>query len=129
MITEEGSVREKVIYWLIKILKIDVHKLGDGHHTFEELYEHRFWLWIRLCDSYGNSWKSKRHSDGSMFNGMFILGLEKEKGKQLTYHLPLEYWDECDFAETLDFAYEWDEHTPKDVLERLKKLKPTKFND
>lgn len=67
-------------------------------------------------------WRSKLHSDGSAFEGWFILGIGKEKGEQITYHLPLSRWDETAFAETLDNAPEWDNHTPIDVLERLAKL-------
>jgi hypothetical protein len=67
-------------------------------------------------------WRSKLHSDGSSFDGWFILGIGKEKGKQITYHLPTVRWDEVSFAETLEKAPEWDGHTPDDVLERLKAL-------
>jgi hypothetical protein len=50
------------------------------------------------------------------------MGIGKEKGKQISYHLPLSRWDETYFAETLDKAPEWDGHTSADVLERLKTL-------
>jgi len=50
------------------------------------------------------------------------MGLTAADGKQITYHLPIERWDETWFAETLDLAPEWDGHTPADVLERLKHL-------
>ena len=43
-------------------------------------------------------------------------------GYQITYHVPLERWNETEFARTLDKAPEWDEHTSDDVLQRLKKL-------
>jgi hypothetical protein len=107
----------------------------DGYHTFGELYDHRVALWIALCgiissdcghcsgnDNY--SWRSKRHSDGELsFGGMwFVLGIGKEKGEQITYHLPIEKWDECEFAETLEKAPEFDGHTSDDVLERLKEI-------
>lgn len=69
-------------------------------------------------------WRSKNHSDGEpAFGGTwFILGIGKEKGEQMTYHLPIDRWDECKFADTLDKAPEFDEHTSDDVLERLKNL-------
>ena len=68
-------------------------------------------------------WRSKNHSDGEpAFGGTwFVLGINKEKGKQITYHLPMSKWDETDFAETLEKAPEFDGHTSQDVLERLKK--------
>ncbi len=96
----------------------------DGYHTFGELYEHRIALWITLCHTYFSEfsapvWRSKIHSDGSNFEGWFMLGLGKEKGQQITYHLPNSKWDLCDFAETLDNAPEFDGHTSDDVLERL----------
>lgn len=104
----------------------------DGYHTFDELYEHRIRLWITLCRyfiqgkaSYDsrNVWMSKLHSDGSSFDGWFIMGIAKEKGNQITYHLPIKYWEECEkTAEVLEQAPEFDGHTSDDVLERIKKL-------
>ena len=101
---------------------------SDGYHTFGELYEHRIALFIALCRTYADThfpievWRSKLHFDGSSFDGWFIMGIRKEKGNQITYHLPMSKWDETDFAETLECAPEWDGHTSADVLERLKKL-------
>jgi len=100
----------------------------DGFHTFSELYDHRITLFIALCreKEYAGRgskvWRSKRHSDDSVFEGWFVLGIGEKKGKQITYHLPLERWKETEFAETLERAPEWDGHTSQDVLDRLKNL-------
>ena len=70
----------------------------DGYHTFDELYDHRITLYIALLRtqtkfSYIGAerrpWRTKAHSDGSLWDGWFILGIGLEKGKQITYHLPL----------------------------------------
>jgi hypothetical protein len=107
----------------------------DGYHTFGELYDHRITLFIALCkeiqsnykynDEFPMIWRSKRHSDGEFCFGtgtQYVLGIRKETGKQITYHIPIERWHETNFAETLEKAPEWDGHTSDDVLERLKKL-------
>src|SRR5262245_21988552 len=99
--------------------------ISDGYHTFNELYEHRFELFIALCrlalpDYY--VWRSRQHHDGSMFEGWFILGINTQPGKQITYHLPLSRWDDILGIETLDRAPEWDGHTAEDVLKRLRTL-------
>lgn len=108
----------------------------DGYHTFTELYDHRIALWIALSKVYAETdfsewgldcpdvWRSKKHSDGELaFGGTwFVLGIGKENGKQMTYHLPIDRWDECDFAKTLEQAPEFDGHTSDDVLKRLKSL-------
>lgn len=108
--------------------------VSDGYHTIAELYDHRITLYITLCrtiyraanDAISNywemPWRSKTHSDGSKMEGWFIMGICKEKGNQISYHLPLSRWEETDFAETLECAPEWDGHTSSDVLERLKAL-------
>ncbi len=116
--------------------------ISDGYHTFDELYDHRITLFIALCkmqswvyspgdrndfpDGYNkNVWRSKRHADGELCFGtgtQFVLGVFRKKGKQITYHIPIERWDETGFAQTLEVAPLWDEHTPADVLDRLKKL-------
>lgn len=120
-------------------------EVSDGYHTFEELYDHRITLFIALCkiehsfevfgvrrdnvplfnSSYqivSNVWRSKVNGDGSVWDGWFIIGIGRVKGTQITYHLPLDRWEETNFADTLDRAPEWDGHSPADVLLRLKKL-------
>jgi hypothetical protein len=98
----------------------------DGYHTFKELYDHRITLFITLCKLLDREtwegWRSKLHSDGTSFDGWFILGIGKSAGKQITYHLPMIRWDETEFAETLDRAPEFDGHTSEDVLKRLATL-------
>lgn len=105
---------------------------SDGYHTFEELYDHQITLFIALCKSIKNLgaqppyspeiWRSKVNGDGTAWDGWFVMGIGKEIGKQITYHLPLSRWEEADFAETLEQAPEFDGHTSNDVLERLKNL-------
>lgn len=106
-------------------------QVSDGYHTMDELYSHRNTLFIAMCriiqsehetPSYKPVWRSKLHSDGTMFEGMFVLGLMQIPGQQITYHLPLSDWKRTSFAQTLDAAPEWDNHTPSDVIERLEKL-------
>lgn len=105
-------------------IKMKKEKISDGYHTFEELYEHRHIIFIALCKNYKNKvWRSKLHLDGSNYAGWFILGINKEKGKQITYHLPINKWKETSFTETLKKAPEFDGHSPKDVINRIKKLK------
>lgn len=105
----------------------------DEYHTFTELYDHRITIYIALCSQIqqkecpeiGRIWRSKRHSDGEICFGtgtQFILGIGKEKGNQISYHIPVERWSETDFAETLENAPEFDGHTSDDVIIRLKNL-------
>lgn len=101
--------------------------ISDGFHTFEELYDHRITLFIALCKALRQPyapeiWRSKVNGDGGIWEGLFIMGIFKEPGKQITYHLPLSRWEETDFAETLDQAPDFDGHSSYDVLERLKQL-------
>ena len=65
-------------------------------------------------------WCSTKHSDGSSLGDWFVLGINKQEGKQITYHIPARYWEEVtEFADILKKAPKWDGHTPEDVLERL----------
>lgn len=121
---------------------IDKGEISDGYHTFNELYEHRITLYIALCkmqarqwavnndrrewsdeESPAKVWMTEKHSDETSFDGWFVLGINREKGKQITYHLPMSKWDECMiFAKILEKAPDFDGHTSNDVLERIKKL-------
>ena len=74
-----------------------------------------------LASRYGHAaWKSKKHADGSMFEGWFVAGIMLPHG-QVTYHLPLRWWDDFD-ARELERAPEWDGHTSDDVISRLKSV-------
>ena len=107
--------------------KITKHT-SDGYHTFEELYEHRFELWMALCraraedpEDHTEIWRCKLNSDGTSWPGWFLLGTDSPK--QISYHLPIRLWDRCaGFAVTYTEPHAWDGHTSADVLERLKEL-------
>ena len=82
---------------------------SDGYHTFKELYEHRFELWITVCrqvqsdprHQYREAWRTRVHSDGSVMDGWFVLGISEfdpqtcKQITQMTYHLPDERWHDC----------------------------------
>lgn len=111
--------------------------ISDGFHTMDELYDHRITLFIQICKTLVTIekvksdkvvmiqrpvWRSKLHHDGSSYEGWFILGINKEAGMQITYHLPISRWEETNFAETLEKCPEFDGHSSPEVLERLKNL-------
>lgn len=100
-------------------LEMETGKISDGFHTFDELYEHRHALFGAFVKVYGG-WKSKKHSDGTMFDGWFIVGTNIN-GKMITYHLPIRLLNDFP-AKEIDNAPEWDGHTPNDVVERLKEF-------
>lgn len=118
--------KEQALNILVK--DCDTNQISDGYHTFGELYEHRIVLWISRCRGIRVSghhklrdevWISTKHSDGGVWDGWFMLGIGFNPGDQMTYHLPMNYWDECDFAQVLEQAPPYDGHTSADVLKRI----------
>lgn len=115
--------------------KYDRIEVSDGHHTMSELYEHRHTLFIALLKIYDNyitplntrvtCWKSKLHSDGTMFEGWFIAGMQVKQFdgtvKYITYHMPMHFWEKAKVMELLR-APEWDGHDSNEVLKRLEEL-------
>lgn len=95
---------------------------SDGYHTFNELYHHRAVLFsVIVRDHQELAWKSKLHHDGTMYDGMFIVGINTPKG-QATYHYDIDpYWEMFDCKE-LERAPEWDGHTPDQAIERIATL-------
>ncbi len=113
----------------------------DGYHTMEELYTHRYHLYLALIKAFDSRitplgcnvmcWKSKLHDDETMFEDSFILGMTVSQPNfiaggdpndfYITYHLPLKYWHMANVIE-LKKAPPYDGHTPQDVLERLLRL-------
>lgn len=107
----------------------EMGSVSDGYHTFDELYEHRIALYItllRTIKAYGKQAEAPQEIAQARFIrfrhyiGWFCLGAEFPGIGQVSYHLPEHLWDKCDFAE--EGTWEFDEHTSKDVVERLAKI-------
>lgn len=99
---------------------------SDGYHTFNELYHHRAVLFSVIVKAFSDSaWKSKLHHDGTMYDGMFIVGIDTPDGAA-TYHYDINpYWDMFACKE-IECAPEWDGHTPAQAIERISKLEPAR---
>lgn len=116
-------IKEEIINNLIQREKVDTNHISDGYHTFGELYEHRITLFIVLCRMLQDKtltriWRCKTDEN------WFLLCIDTQPGKQISYHLPMSKWKDTEFAYTHEKASrpEWDKHTSKDALERLKLL-------
>ena len=92
--------------------------INDTYHSFDDLYDHRMVLTALAFIHLPYAWKSKKHAEGDMFDGMFIVGAPTPDG-MITYHYDLEYWDMFKLPE-LPHAPEFDGHTPEDVINRIK---------
>ena len=107
-------------YNVVKIIPAsELKNMSDGYHTFDELYQHRCVLFACLMKSHPDlSWKSKKHSDGSEWEGWFIAGMRLPTG-DVTYHLPADMWELLGGIDTLELGVAWDGHTSADVVARL----------
>ena len=108
----------------IDVAPVITGETSDGYHTFNELYHHRAVLFSVIVKAFpDHAWKSRKHHDGTMYDGMFIVGIETPDG-QATYHYDIEpYWDMFNCKE-LEYAPEWDGHTPAQAIDRIGKLEP-----
>ena len=108
----------------IDVAPVITGETSDGYHTFNELYHHRAVLFSVIVKAFpDHAWKSRKHHDGTMYDGMFIVGIETPDG-QATYHYDIEpYWDMFKCKE-LEYAPEWDGHTPAQAIDRIGKLEP-----
>lgn len=96
--------------------------ISDNYHSFEELYSHRMVLFLALMKSHPQlSWKSKKHQDGSMYDGYFIAGMELPGIGAISYHIVDNFWDKCPEIQELEFGKPWDGHSSEDVIVRLSK--------
>lgn len=113
------------VYELVRLIEPEpvTGSTSDGYHTFDELYHHRAVLFSVIVAMFrGLSWKSLHHHDGTMYDGMFIVGIDTPAGPA-TYHYDVEpYWDMFP-CRVLDRAPEWDGHTPDDAIERIGTLR------
>lgn len=126
----ENEEQAKAYFWARKALQPTLTPppitgaTSDGYHTFNELYHHRAVLFSVVCNERPDiAWKSKRHYDGTMYDGMFIVGISTPEG-QATYHYDIEpYWSMFHVKE-LEYAPEWDGHTPDEAIRRIGTLTP-----
>jgi hypothetical protein len=100
-------------------------EISDGHHTFDELYEHRRALTAVLAVlaiGYPDiqAWRSKEHhpDEGPMFDGSFIVGIELPTGS-IIYHYKLKYWDDFNSVPELKHSPRWDGIGPSGTIQRL----------
>lgn len=99
---------------------------SDGYHTLNELYHHRAVLFSVIVKAFPDkAWKSRKHHDSTMFDDMFIVGIETPDG-QATYHYYIEPYWEMFQCEEVEFAPKWDGHTPEQAIERIRKLEPVR---
>ncbi len=110
----------------IDVAPVITGETSDGYYTFNELYHHRAVLFSVIVKTFADhAWKSRKHHDGTMYDGMFIVGIETPDG-QATYHYDIEpYWDMFECKE-LEYAPEWDGHTPAQAISRIGKLEPVR---
>lgn len=102
---------------------------SDGYHTFDELYEFRkvynaalFNEWFR--NGLHSVHKSIRHHDGEYcFGGGWFIVVAVLPTGQISNHYKLEDWDLFNIPAKDKALYEFDGHTPTDVVNRLKALK------
>ena len=110
----------------IDVAPVITGETSDGYHTFNELYHHRAVLFSVIVKVFpDHAWKSRKHHDGTMYDGMLIVGIETPDG-QATYHYDVDpYWDmfKC---KDLEYAPEWDGHTPAQAIDRIGKLEPVR---
>lgn len=96
----------------------DMGEVSDGYHTFNQLYLHRYLLFLNLTVANpALSFKTRLNDKKEEWEGWFILGMETEYG-QITYHLPAKLWDMAPVKE-LEYNFDYDGHTSSDVCERL----------
>lgn len=103
------------------IIEGDTGSVSDGYHTFDQLYEHRCWLFLALMLANKEiSWIARYHYDGTHINGYLIAGMNLPNNKQITYHIPVQMVEHNSKFNILDFAPPWDYHTSDDVIDRLR---------
>ena len=94
--------------------------ISDGFHTFDELYYQRILLTKAVALAAINNfdkdsvYRSKLHSDGTMYKDYFIVVFNTPEGN-FSYHYHIAYWGVFDFLTERPNAEEFDGHTWKDI--------------
>jgi hypothetical protein len=92
--------------------------ISDGFHTFDQLYDHRCLLFVRLCQLQPQkaAWRPDRD-----YGTWFVLYLETDCG-QISYHVPGKFLKFVEPSIPRIDEYKWDGHSSETVLKRLEHL-------
>lgn len=128
-VTEDAQELEDFIDQLLTSERERVidENTSDGYHTFKELYEFRKLYNVALFNEWAAQGKyevhkSTRHHDGEeCFGGGWFIVMATLPTGQISNHYEMKDWDLFKCQERFISA-EWDGHTSKEVLERLKAL-------
>jgi len=98
----------------------EVGECSDGYHSFNDLYAHRHELFIALMRCNPElSYRARQHAEGTEYPGWFLAVMNLPNG-QISYHMPMSYWDQLDGIRAYERAPSYDGHTSQDVLDRLR---------
>lgn len=122
-----SDIVNDVIKWgKENVADFEENEISDGYHTFNELYEFRKQYNAALFNEWGkkgkyNVHKSIRHYDGELcFGGNWFIVVALLPSGQITNHYKMTDWDLFNIPQVDKSLYQFDGHTPKDVLERLR---------
>lgn len=99
---------------------------SDGYHTFKELYEFRKVYNAALFNEWAKQkkylvHKSWRHSDGELcFGGGWFIVVALLPDGQISNHYEEKDWDLFKVTVQDKAIFEFDGHTSRDVIDRLK---------
>ncbi len=123
---------------------VEIGDVSDGYHSYNQLYEFRKLYNAALFNEWGrivrinakwqlpdepctfpeyNVHKSWKHHDGELcFGGGWFIVVAILPTGQISNHYKAEDWDLFNIPETEKALYEFDGHTPQDVVQRLTDL-------
>ena len=102
--------------------------ISDSYHTFKYLYEFRKTFNAALFNEWAKqgkyeTHKSWKHADGlDCYGGGWFIVVAVLPSGQISNHYPAKDWDSFKIEELPQAKYEWDSHTPQNVLERIAAL-------
>jgi len=120
-----------------EIDQIDEGELSDEYHSMNELYEFRKMYNAALFNQWAKSTyeinpnipatydvhKSLKHHDGEdCFGGGWFIVVAMLTTGQISNHYKLKDWNLFKIPVTYKAKYQFDNHTPQDVLDRLKQI-------
>jgi len=138
------EINKRIAYLKLNDINFKENDISDGYHTFNELYEFRklynavlFNEWAKdyreqtsiegnLSDNAVAKYdvhKSWKHNDGEdcFGGGWFIVVAVLPEG-QISNHYKAKDWDLFNIPVWEKAKYEFDGHTPSDVMYRLESL-------
>lgn len=99
----------EIVEQILKTQKDQEKKIEELTEDFKDIFLTKSLLLVYMTKLNPDiCWKARRNEIGHFEEDFFILGINKDKEKTVSFYVPIRYWDNLEGIETFDVAPNYD---------------------